>query len=111
MRIAANVSDDTLVRTPAPERSASSFASLILAGVFAAAQVGKAIICMPDIRAEMHLGLDVAGLIVAVFATLGAVGGIGAGAIVAHIGLQRSLIGGLSAIAAGNVLGAYAANA
>ncbi len=59
----------------------------------------------------MHLGLDVAGLIVAVFATLGALGGIGAGVIVARIGLQRSLIGGLSAIAAGNLLGAYASDA
>lgn len=59
----------------------------------------------------MHLGLDVAGLIVAVFATLGALAGVGAGAIVARIGLHRSLIGGLSAIAAGNLLGSYAPDA
>ena len=59
----------------------------------------------------MHLGLDIAGLIVAVFATLGALGGVGAGAIVSRIGLHQSLVGGLSAIAAGNLLGAYAPDA
>lgn len=103
----------TLVRapTPGPERSTVLIASLILTGMFAATQVGKAIICMPIIRAEMQLGLDVAGLIVSVFATLGAIGGVGAGAIVARFGLHRSLIGGLSAIAAGNLLGFYAPGA
>lgn len=111
MRLAANTSEAILERAQDPGRSEVLIASLILTGVFAAAQVGKAIICMPDIRAEMHLGLDVAGLIVAVFATLGALAGVGAGAIVARIGLPRSLIGGLSAIAAGNLLGAYAPDA
>ena len=109
MRLAANTSEATLARAPA--RSEGAIALLVFTGVFAAAQVGKAIICMPDIRGDMHLGLDVAGLLVAVFATLGALGGVGAGAMVARIGLHRSLIGGLSAIAAGNVLGSYAADA
>ena len=109
-RFAAN-SEAMLARASAPERPEASIVSLILTGVFAATQVGKAIICMPDIRAEMHLGLDIAGLIVAVFATLGALGGVGAGAIVARIGLHRSLIGGLSAIAVGNLLGSYAPDA
>ena len=111
MRSAANTSEATLVRAPAPERSDVSVPFLIFTGVFAAAQVGKAIICMPGIRAEMNLGLDVAGLMVAVFATLGALGGIGAGSIVTRIGLHRSLIGGLTAIAAGSLLGCYAADA
>ena len=111
MRPAANISEATLVRASRPERSEDSIAFLILTGVFAAAQIGKAIICTPAIRAEMHLGLDIAGLIVAVFATLGALGGVGAGAIVSRIGLHQSLVGGLSAIAAGNLLGAYAPDA
>ena len=111
MRFAADISEATLVRAPRPERSEGAIASLILTGVFAAAQIGKAIICTPAIRAEMHLGLDIAGLIVAVFATLGALGGVGAGAIVSRIGLHQSLVGGLSAIAAGNLLGAYAPDA
>jgi len=111
MRFAAGTSEATLVRAPAPERFGGLIAALILTGIFAAAQIGKAIICIPDIRAEMHLGLDVAGLIVAVFATLGALGGVGAGALVTRYGLRRSLIGGLAAIAAGNLFGSYAPDA
>ena len=108
---AANSSELTIARARGPERSEASVTVLILTGVFAAAQVGKAIICMPAIRAEMHLGLDVAGLMVAVFATLGALGGVGAGAIVMRIGLHRALIAGLSAIAAGNLVGSFAQGA
>lgn len=111
MQSAASNSQATLVRAPAQKRSTVLTATLILTGVFAATQVGKAIICMPVIKEEMQLGLDVAALIVAVFATLGAIGGVGAGAIVARIGLDRSLVGGLSAIAAGNLFGSYASNA
>lgn len=109
MRIAASTSETVLPRIAS--RSEGLVASLILTGVFSAAQVGKAIICMPAIGVEMHLGLDIAGLLVAVFATLGALGGVGAGAIVARIGLHRSLVGGLSTIAVGNLLGAYASDA
>lgn len=107
MQTAASTSE---TRAPA-SRSDRLIAPLVLTGVFAAAQVGKAIICMPVIRVEMYLGLDVAGLLVAVFATLGALGGVGAGAIVSRIGLHRSLVGGLSVVAAGNVLGFYASDA
>lgn len=111
MRIANNTCDVTFARVAGLDRAKASIACLIFTGIFAAAQVGKAIICIPDIRAEMHLGLDIAGLIVAVFATLGALGGVGAGTFVACIGLHRSLIGGLSAIAAGNLFGSYAPDA
>lgn len=111
MRSATGASEAALARASRPEKSKVLIGSLILTGVFAAAQVGKAIICMPDIRAEMQLGLDVAGLLVAVFATLGALGGVGAGAIVARIGIRGSLVGGLSAIAAGNLLGSCAPDA
>jgi MFS transporter, DHA1 family, inner membrane transport protein len=84
---------------------------LIGCGVVAAAQVGKAIISMPAIRAEMALGLDIAGLIVATFATLGALTGIGAGVVVRRIGVRESLVGGMMAIAIGNVIGCVAPNA
>jgi MFS transporter, DHA1 family, inner membrane transport protein len=84
---------------------------LIGCGVVAAAQVGKAIISMPAIRAEMALGLDVAGLIVATFATLGALTGICAGVGVRRIGVRESLVGGMIAIAMGNVIGCVAPNA
>jgi DHA1 family inner membrane transport protein len=82
---------------------------LMASGVVAAAQVGKAIISMPLIRAEMGLGLDLAGLIVAISATLGACLGIVAGVFVQCIGVRRSLIGGMTAIAIGNLVGGEAA--
>jgi hypothetical protein len=41
---------------------------LIGSGIVASAQIGKAIISLPMIRADLSLGLDLAGLIVATFA-------------------------------------------
>jgi hypothetical protein len=43
---------------------------LIGSGVVAAAQIGKAVISVPLIRADLGLGLDLAGLIVGIFAIL-----------------------------------------
>jgi MFS transporter, DHA1 family, inner membrane transport protein len=83
---------------------------LIGSGVLASAQIGKGIISLPMIRIDLALGLDIAVLIVATFATLGASLGIGAGVLVQRLGLRRALIGGMSAIAIGNVIGAAAPN-
>jgi MFS transporter, DHA1 family, inner membrane transport protein len=81
---------------------------LMGSGVVAAAQIGKAIISVPMIRSDLALGLDLAGLIVATFATLGAMTGIGAGLVVGRLGAARSLIGGMGVITLGNVIGASA---
>ena len=81
---------------------------LMGSGVVAAAQIGKAIISVPIIRSDLALGLDLAGLIVATFATLGAMTGIGAGLVVGRLGAARSLIGGMGVISLGNVIGASA---
>jgi len=81
---------------------------LIGSGIIASAQIGKAVISIPLIRNDLALGLDLAGLIVATFATLGAITGIGAGVVVGRFGLRRSLITGMSAMALGNVIGAIA---
>ena len=51
---------------------------LIGSGIVASAQIGKAIISIPMIAKEMALGFAGAGLVVAIFATLGALTGIGA---------------------------------
>jgi DHA1 family inner membrane transport protein len=83
---------------------------LMGSGIVASAQIGKAIITIPLIRSELSLGLGLAGLIVATFATLGAITGIGAGVVVSRLGVRRSLIGGMSAIALGNVIGASASH-
>jgi MFS transporter, DHA1 family, inner membrane transport protein len=83
---------------------------LIGSGVVAAAQIGKAIISIPTIRTDMALGLDLAGLIVATFATLGAFFGLGAGVLVRRSSVRRSLIVGMGAITIGNLIGAAAPN-
>src|SRR5712672_749511 len=57
---------------------------------------------------ELALSLDLAGLIVATFATIGAMTGIGAGLVVSRLGARRSLIGGMGVITLGNVIGASA---
>src|SRR5438876_11473614 len=83
---------------------------LMGSGVVAAAQIGKAIIAVPMIRSDLTLGLDLAGLIVATFATLGAMTGIAAGLVVSRLGAGRSLVCGMGIITLGNVIGAGALN-
>ena len=84
---------------------------LMGSGVAAAAQIGKAIIAVPMIRSELEVGLDRAGLIVAMFATLGATTGIAAGLVVSRLGARRSLICGMGVITFGNLIGAGAPDA
>ena len=81
---------------------------LMGSGVVAAGQIGKAVVAVPMIRSDLALGLDLAGLIVATFATLGATTGIAAGLVVGRLGARRSLIGGMSVITLANVAGAVA---
>src|SRR4051794_14792824 len=77
---------------------------LLLGGVLAGAQVGKAIITLPMISAEMKIGVDIAGLLLAAFAIIGATCGIGGGAAVSFIGPRRSAVLGMIGIALGNVM-------
>jgi MFS transporter, DHA1 family, inner membrane transport protein len=93
-----------------PVRRISQIALLLVCGVVAASQIGKAIISIPLIRSDMGLGYGFAGLIVATFATIGASVGIGAGAFVQQMGTGRALLGGMSVIASGNIIGALAPN-
>jgi predicted MFS family arabinose efflux permease len=83
---------------------------LLTSGVIASAQIGKAIIAIPQIRAEMELSFGMSGVIVATFATIGASFGMGAGVIARKIGLRRSLIAGMTTIAIGNLVGGFAPN-
>jgi MFS transporter, DHA1 family, inner membrane transport protein len=103
-----------LTRHPSPDvakRAWTLHAMLLIgSGIVAAAQIGKAVIAVPIIRGELALGLDLAGLIVAIFAAMGATMGIGAGVMVGRFGVRRSLIGGMVAIAIGNVVGAGASD-
>jgi MFS family permease len=100
--------------TAAPTKAVSASTSwpavavVVASGVVAALQVGKGAIALPALRAEFGLGLEAAGWIMSVFALLGVVGGIPAGAAVARFGDRRLLALGLAALALGSVVGATA---
>jgi predicted MFS family arabinose efflux permease len=58
----------------------------------------------------MALGLDAAGAVVATFAIIGALTGLGAGVVVRRLGTHRALVCGMLAISIGNIIGANAPN-
>ena len=78
------------------------------AGVVASLQVGKGAIAGPLLQADFGIDLGTLGWLTSVFAILGMVGGIPAGALTAKIGDRRMLCLGLGAIALGAALGAVA---
>lgn len=91
--------------------SAAPWATVMVvvgAGIVTALQVGKAAIATPQLQAELGLGLAAAGWLTGIFAVLGVVGGIPAGALVARIGDRAILVTGLAAAALGAALGALA---
>jgi MFS transporter, DHA1 family, inner membrane transport protein len=108
-QIAAN---EKPVRSPTSAAASGAWRPQVLlligSGVVASAQIGKAVISVPLICSDLALGVGVAGLIVAIFATMGATAGIGAGVVVGRLGVRRSLIGGMGAVALGNLVGAGA---
>jgi len=81
---------------------------VVACGVVTALQVGKGVITLPALRTEFGLGLEAAGWVLSVFAVLGVVGGIPAGAAVSRFGDRRLLALGLLALAVGGLVGALA---
>jgi predicted MFS family arabinose efflux permease len=79
---------------------------LIVAGVVAAFHVGKAAIAVPILRQDLNLSLFIASIIVSAFATLGAIGGLAAGAVVSWLPTRATIIAGLVVIGCGSALGA-----
>jgi predicted MFS family arabinose efflux permease len=82
--------------------------ALIFAGVVAAFQVGKAPIAIPLIRQELNLSLTFAAWIIGVYATVGAIAGLPAGAVINFVGARRCVILGLIIIGAASCCGAFA---
>ncbi|MGL4965357.1 MAG: MFS transporter [Inquilinus sp.] len=97
-----------LTRAEAAPTRWIAVAVVVASGVVAALQVGKGAIALPALRAEFGLGLEAAGWIMSVFALLGVVGGIPAGAAVSRFGDRRLLALGLTALALGSVVGSAA---
>jgi MFS transporter, DHA1 family, inner membrane transport protein len=86
-------------------------ALLIGAGIIAACQVGKAFIAMPLIIAELHIGVDIGSMILAVVALTGALGAMPVSMFMRRLGARRALIFGLCAIGCGSAIGALATGA
>jgi len=83
-------------------------ATVVGSGIIASFQVGKAAIAAPTLRTELDLDLAAVGWLTAVFAFLGAIGGIPAGAVTAAVGDRRILVIGLLAVSLGAAAGAEA---
>ncbi len=81
---------------------------LLLGGVISSAQLGKAFVAMPLLQAEMALPLTIVSFLIATFATLGALFGMGTGLVVRRIGSRQALIGGMIIMALASLAGAAA---
>lgn len=82
----------------------------VIAGMIAAAHVGKAPPALPALRADLGLGLVAAGWVVSVIAGTGMVIGMVAGTIADRLGHLRMILAGFGLLATGGVTGAYAAD-
>ncbi|NUS70159.1 MAG: MFS transporter, partial [Ensifer adhaerens] len=69
----------------------SGVMSVVAAGVVAAMQVGKGLIAGPLLQSDLGLDLSALGWITSVFAVVGVVGGMAAGAFVTAAGDRRLL--------------------
>ena len=83
-------------------------ATLILAGVIAACQVGKAAVAVPLLQADLGISLLAASLVVSVYGLLGAVAGFPAGAAAARFSARTTIVAGLIAVGLGSLAGAMA---
>ncbi|WP_248307894.1 MFS transporter [Bosea sp. AS-1] len=99
-----------------PERSGSAaprtdwpvVAVVVLGGVAASLQIGKGMIAIPLLQADLHWDLATLGWVTSVFAFLGLVGGVPAGALAARFGDKRLMVTGLFGLACGSMAGAAA---
>jgi predicted MFS family arabinose efflux permease len=95
-----------------PEKTRTLDAALLIgAGIVAACQVGKAFIAMPLIVADLHIGVDVGSMILAVVALTGALAAMPVSILMRRLGARRALIFGLVAIGVGSAIGATASGA
>lgn len=83
---------------------------ILFAGAVGAAQIGKLPGALPAIRAELGIGLFVAGLVISAIVAVGAMGGMAAGAISDRFGHRRIALAGTALMALGSLAGAHADN-
>lgn len=83
-------------------------AMVVAAGIIAALQVGKVIVSVALLRADLGLSLSGAGWVLSIFSVLGVIGGIPTGAAVSRFGDRRIMLLGLLAIVIGSLAGGFA---
>ena len=79
---------------------------ILFAGSVGAAQIGKLPGALPAIRAELGIGLFVAGLVISAIVVVGATGGMAAGTIADRVGHRRVVLVGTALMALGSLAGA-----
>lgn len=79
---------------------------IVGSGIAVAIQVGKPAIATPMLQSDLGIGLTSIGWLVGLFAVIGLVGGIPAGALVLRFGARRLLMIGLLVTALGAALSA-----
>ena len=81
---------------------------ILFAGSVGAAQLGKLPGALPEIRADLDIGLVTAGWVISTFVLIGAVCSVAAGMTGDRFGHRRILICGIGLIAIGSFAGAMA---
>jgi predicted MFS family arabinose efflux permease len=81
-------------------------AALIVAGVVAALQIGKAAIAVPALQKDLALSLVVASWVIGAYGVLGAVAGLPSGIVASLFSARRTLVAGLVAGGLGSLAGA-----
>ena len=85
-------------------------AALLIAGVIAALQIGKASIALPALQRELMLTLTVASWVVGAYGVLGAFAGLPAGVMSSLFTARKALLAGLMVAGLGSLAGAFADN-
>ena len=78
------------------------------AGIVGAFQVGKAAMALPALRADLGIGLAAAGWVLAIFNLIGVATGMAIGGLVGRWGDRRTVLAGLTLLAAASLAGAAA---
>lgn len=85
-------------------------AALLIAGVLAALQLGKASIALPALQRELMLTLTVASWVVGAYGALGAAAGLPAGVMSSLFTARTALLGGMAVAGVGSLAGACTEN-
>ncbi len=82
-----------------------------VAGIVTAFQIGKVPVALPTLSTDLGLSRVGAAWVIAMFNLLGAICGAPIGAAIDRVGVRRSILGGLTMLAAAGLAGAVVQNA